>query len=51
MSYSNNKLKKNIKEKIEHLFKLDDLKEKKKKTIFLFIDFSKEGVDKAIIFY
>ena len=31
MSYLNNKLKKSIEEKIEHLFKLDDLKENKKK--------------------
>ena len=30
MSYSNNKLKKSIEEKIEHLFKLDYLKVKKK---------------------
>ena len=36
MSYSNNKLKKNIKEKIEHLFKLDDLKEKKKKKFSIY---------------
>ena len=30
MSYLNNKLKKSIEEKIEHLFKPDDLKVKKK---------------------
>ena len=33
MSYSNNKLKKSIEEKIEHLFKPDDLKVKKKNLI------------------
>ena len=36
MSYSNNKLKKSIEEKIEHLFKPDDLKVKKKFSICRF---------------
>ena len=35
MSYLNNKLKKSIEEKIEYLFKLDDLKENKKNLILL----------------
>ena len=49
MSYSNNKLKKSIEEKIENLFKPDDLK-KKKKNLILHLPYE-QNKNKKTIFY